>query len=158
MEGRSHASPEPDTARERPSTGSAGREKLEETLALGQQALAFLAQLADLLRLEAMLAVQSLPRMAALWLLTLPLALLTWVSFAVLVSWGVYTAVQWPLAGFATFFGLNLLALVVAHLGMRKHIKRMSFRETRQQLRATLGGINEELSKTRQTKEPANDP
>lgn len=157
--GRSHASPEPESARGgRQSTPSQSRDKLEETLALGQQGLAYLAQLGDLFRLEAMLAIQSLPKMVALWLMILPLTLITWVGFAVMASWSVYSWLQLPLAGFATFFVLNLLLLVFFHWGMSRYTRRMSFSETRSQIRSALGGISDEIGKKSQAKESANDP
>lgn len=158
MDSRSHASPEPESAPEGRHSQSQSREKLEETLALGQQGLAFLGQLGDLFRLEAMLAIQSLPKLVMFWLMILPVTVITWIDFAVMVSWAVYAWLLWPLAGFATFFALNLLLLGLFHWGMRRYKKRMSFKETRTQLRTTLGGLRDEISKASQTKESANDP
>src|SRR5690606_18859960 len=66
------------------------QDKLQQTLALGDQALGYLTNLADLFRLEAILALKSAPRAFIVWLLLLPATLLTWVAFSIMVSWAVY--------------------------------------------------------------------
>lgn len=155
MDNTAHASPETHNSREgRRSAPSPSREKLEETLALGQQGLLWLGQLGDLFRLEAMLAAQSLSKVFKLWILMLPIVLLTWVSFAVTLSWAVYAWLGSPLTALASFFLLNLLLLGCMYGLFQRQKYYMGFHETRNQLRKTLGDIRDEINKTDSAKSP----
>lgn len=132
-------------------TSYAEQDKLQQTLALGDQALGYLTNLADLFRLEAMLALKSAPRAFIVWLLLMPAILLTWLAFSIMVSWGVYEWLAIPITGFATFFLLNLILLVICKFSLQRYVHRMGFPETRAQIQAAMGGLQDEIDKARQS-------
>jgi hypothetical protein len=59
---------------------------IEQTLQLGEQFVGAVGGIVDLARMEALLAIRALPKLLMLWLLIMPIMLLTWCAFSVLMA------------------------------------------------------------------------
>jgi len=123
-----------------------------DAVKIGEQLLGCLTGIAELARLETLLAVKSLPRAVALWLLILPLVLLTWLSFSLLLSWIAYDLLMDALWGFVVFFGLQCIALGSCYFVLQAYKHRMSLPHTRKHVASTIRSVQYEFEKTH--KEP----
>ncbi|UTF59764.1 NfeD family protein [Gilvimarinus sp. DA14] len=129
-------------------------EELERILALGEQSLDVVKSSAELFKLEFVLAVRSIPKAAASWLLMLPATLLVWLSFSALVAWATFEWSGQALVGFATLFALQLLSLFVLRWALKKYQRNMSFPYTTQSVQQ----FREELSNATAKKDSAPPP
>jgi uncharacterized membrane protein YqjE len=146
-------SPEPGTmAGENPGAGnSAGRHlwtELERAHQLAAQVSDWGGAMLGLLRLELVLALQSLPRILALSLALLPLAGLTWISLSLLLAWLAYAASGIVSIGLTTLFALQLGLLLLCYSRLKKLRAQSGFPETRQQWRLFLANLNGEQEDT----------
>lgn len=116
--------------------------ELESTLQLGSQIIDCALGVADLARAEAQLAIHSLPRLLMLWLITMPILLLTWCSFSVLVAWCVYELSAIVSVGLLVFFLMQLLLLLTCHWLYKKYRTRMTLPNTRAHIHAFIGMLN----------------
>lgn len=103
----------------------------------------------ELLKLEGALAVKSIKSSVVIGLFLLPLSFLTWLGFAVLLSWSVYELTGVALAGFGAFFVLHLLLVMTCLLMLRTYKSRMTFAESRKQFNLAVGSVKDELSRAR---------
>jgi len=107
---------------------------IQQTVKLGEEFVTFLGGIIDLARMEALLAVRTFPKVLMLWLLMMPVILLTWVSFSVFAGWGVY-ALSGELGwGIFTVFFQQLLLLLVCRWLFIKYRERMTLPNTRVQV------------------------
>lgn len=118
------------------------RRELENSLQLGEHMLACLTGLIDLARTELQLAIQSIPKLMMMWLLMMPILLLTWCSFSVLVAWIVYDMSDGLGFGLFVFFLLQLLLLLVCRLFYKKYCARMTLPITREHVNAFMRTLN----------------
>ncbi|MDO3383500.1 hypothetical protein [Gilvimarinus algae] len=119
-------------------------------VALGEKSIALLKSSAELFRLEALLAIQSTPRLVAAWLLTLPAMLLCWLSFSAMVAWACYEWAGVPLVGFVALFALQLVFLLALKWMLRRHSHNMSFPATRASIDAAVQEFKREPEKENQ--------
>ncbi len=105
-----------------------------QTLKLGEQLVDFAGGVVDLARAEALLALNSLPKVVMLWLIMMPVILLTWCSFSVLIAWGAVALSGELGLGILMFFLLQALLLVICRLLFVKYRRRMTFPCTRAQI------------------------
>lgn len=119
---------------------------IEQTLQLGEQFVGVVGGIVDLARVEALLAVRTLPKILMLWLLMIPVLLLTWCAFSALMAWSVYAASEQVGLGMLTFFLQQVLLLLICRWLFVKYCTRMSMPYTRTQidnlLRSTQHGFN----------------
>lgn len=124
-----------------------------QTLKLGEQLMDFAGGVMDLARAEALLAVSSLPKLLMLWLIMMPIILLTWCSFSVLIAWGAVALSGESGVGVLTFFLLQVLLLLTCRLLFVKYRRRMTFPHTRAQIDSFIQGAKNELKCRSETKE-----
>ncbi|PUA29970.1 MAG: hypothetical protein B0W54_05390 [Cellvibrio sp. 79] len=117
-------------------------DNFKDMLALGEQVVRLVNDIADLVRMETMLAIQSIPRLLMLWFLMMPILLLTWCSFSAWIAWMLYAATQLPGAGFFAFFLQQLLLLFVCRWLYTKYRQRMTLPYTREHIDKFLRGFN----------------
>ncbi len=119
---------------------------IEQTLQLGQQFVSVIGGIVDLARVEALLAVRTLPKIMMLWLLMMPIMLLTWCAFSALMAWTVFAASGQVGLGMLTFFLQQVFLLLVCRWLFVKYRERISMPYTRAQidefLRSTQHGFN----------------
>jgi hypothetical protein len=87
-----------------------------------------------LFKSEAALAVSSIPQLIALNLALIPIALLTWISFGVLVACGVYEWTGHVAYAAAAFFVLQVALVLLLESRVRRVRTRLTFPESRQGL------------------------
>ncbi len=133
--------------------GTSWETDLNQTLKLGEQFVGFAGGVIDLARTEALLALNSLPKLMMLWLIMMPIILLTWCSFSVLAAWAL-VAVTGELGwGILTFFLLQLLLLLVCRVLFVKYRTRMTFPYTRAQVDNFMRSTKYELKRRSETQE-----
>ena len=132
--GRQESTPAPDQPQ--------SADNVKDMLTLGEQVIGVVNDLADLVRMETMLAIRSIPRLLMLWFLMMPVLLLTWCSFSVLVSWMLYAVTQQPAFGFFAFFLQQLLLLFVCRWFYTKYQMRMTLPYTRKHIDKFMRGFN----------------
>jgi len=118
-------------------------DNLKDMLALGEKVVGLVNDIADLVRMETMLAIRSIPRLLMLWFLMMPIILLTWCSFSVWIAWMLYAVTQQPGVGFFAFFLQQLLLLFVCRRLYAKYQLRMTLPYTREHIDKFLRGFND---------------
>jgi hypothetical protein len=131
---------------------SSNPDNLKDILALGEQVAGLVNDIADLVRMETMLAIQSIPRLLMLWFLMMPILLLTWCSFSAWVAWMLYAVTEQPGVGFFAFFIQQLLLLFVCRWLYTKYQQRMTLPYTREHIDKFLRGFNNGSSGSGKTK------
>lgn len=131
----------PEDQREFSSAGSVEQETdkgegdLDATLTWLRDVSELGAILSRLAIAELRLAVGDMGRCLVLALLALPLLLLAWIGLCVLVSWFAYSLSGYPGAGFAAFFLLQVVPLLVIKWLLSKYSRSFGLPETRYQLK-----------------------
>lgn len=119
---------------------------VEQTLQLGSQLLGFIGGVVDLARVEALIAIRTLPKLVMLWLLIVPVMLLTWCAFSALIAWFVFAATGQVGLGLLALFMQQVLLLLICCWLFVKYRRRMALPYTRAQidnfLRSTQDGFN----------------
>lgn len=119
---------------------------IESTLQLGEQFLGVVGGVVDLARAETLLAIRTLPKLMMLWLLIMPVILLTWCAFSALTAWAVFAVTEQVGFGMLAFFLLQVLLLIVCRLLFVKYRTRMTLPYTRAQIdnfvRSTKHGLD----------------
>lgn len=87
-----------------------------------------------LFRSEAALAISTIPALVKLNVVSVPIHLLTWLSFCVCLAVAVFTVLENALLGVVTFFLLQLGLSAFLESRIRILSKRMGFRESRKGL------------------------
>ncbi len=124
-----------------------------QTVQLGEQLIGFAGGVIDLARTEALLAVHTLPKVMMLWLIMMPIILLTWCSFSALVAWSVVALSEQLGLGMLTFFLLQVLLLFVCRWLFVKYRARMTFPYTRAHIDNFVRSTKNEFSRRSETKE-----
>lgn len=136
-----------------PNTTASWASEVEQTIQLGEQLVGFLSGVVDLARVEALLAIRTLPKLIMLWLLIMPIMLLTWCAFSALTSWAVFAASEQVGLGMLMFFLQQVLLLLICRWLYVKYRTRMTLPYTRAQIdnfvRSTQNGFNSR-SKTKE--------
>ena len=114
-----------------PPTGETLANNIEQTLQLGNQFIRFAVGLMDLARTEIALAMHTIPNLMMLWLLMMPIMLLTWGAFSVLMAWLAYAASNSVGLGLLIFFLQQVLLLLVCRWWYLRYAKRMTLPYTR---------------------------
>jgi hypothetical protein len=129
-----------------PHTTASWATDVEQTLQLGEQLVGFIGGVVDLARVEALLAIRTLPKLIMLWLLIMPIMLLTWCAFSALMAWSVFAASGQVGLGMLTFFLQQVLLLLICRWLFIKYRTRMTLPYTRAQIdnfvRSTQDGLN----------------
>lgn len=133
------------------------QDDFKNVLALGERVLALFNDIVDLARMEALLAVKSLPRLLMLWFLMMPILLLTWCSFSAWIAWMLYAATQQPGVGFFTFFLQQLLLLFICRWLYGKYQLRMTLPYTREHIDRFIKGFDNGASGSGETKKSSDD-
>jgi uncharacterized membrane protein YqjE len=119
---------------------------VEKTLQLGEQFVGFIGGVVDLARVEALLAIRTLPKLIMLWLLIMPVMLLTWCALSALIAWSVFAASDQVGLGMLTFFLQQVLLLLICRWLFVKYRTRMTLPYTRAQIdnfvRSAQDGFN----------------
>lgn len=131
---------------------SSWREDITQTVQLGEQLIGFFSDVLDMARLEALLAVRTLPKLVMLWLLMMPIMLLTWCAFSALMSWSVMAASNEIGLGMLTFFLLQVLLLLVCRWLFVRYRARMTFSHTREQIDSFIRSTRHEVNRQDKTK------
>jgi|GEM_PF-2647044 len=146
--------PEPNDSPTKDSSSSMSwSSDIEETLRLGDQIVNHVTGIIDLARVEALLAMRTLPKMIMLWLLLMPIMLLTWCAFCVLVSWSVFSASTQIGLGLLTFFLLQVFLLLVCRWLYIKYRNSMTLPYTRAHIDNFVRSAKDGLSNRSETKE-----
>ena len=124
--------------------GEAVPSELNKTIQLGQQLLGFATDITDLARMEALLAVQSIPRLLMLWLIMMPVILLTWCSLTALIAWAMFSITDQVGVGLFSFFLQQVLLLLACYLLYTKYKKRMTMPYTRKHWRNFIKEFTDE--------------
>jgi hypothetical protein len=119
---------------------------IEQTLQLGEQFAGAVGGIVDLARIETLLAFRTLRKLLMLWLLIMPIILLTWCAFSALLAWAVFEASGEVGLGMLTFFLLQIVLLLTCRLLYVKYRTRMTLPYTRAQIvdfvRSAQDGFN----------------
>ncbi len=126
---------------------------VNKTLQLGEEFVGFVTGVVDLARIEALLAIRTLPNIMMLWLMMMPIMLLTWCAFSVLMAWVVFSASQQIGLGLLTFFLQQVVLLLVCRLLYVKYRMRMTLPYTRAQIDNFVRSIQHGFSGRGETKE-----
>lgn len=117
-----------------------------QTLQLGEQLFGFVGGVVDLARVEALLAIRTLPKLIMLWLLIMPIMLITWCAFSTLIAWSVFAASGQVGLGMLTFFLQQVLLLLICCWLFVEYRTRMTLPYTRAQIdnfvRSVQDGFN----------------
>lgn len=119
---------------------------LEQTLQLGDQFVGFAMGVIDLARVEALLAIRTLPKLLILWLLMMPIMLLTWCAFSALAAWAMYAASDEVGLGMLMFFMLQVLLLLTCRWLFVKYRMRITLPYTRAQIDSFMRSTSHEFS------------
>lgn len=152
----SERSPEATRPQESPSRdgAAAGWEAdIAQTLKLGEQMMGFAGGVVDLARTEALLAVNTLPKLMMLWLLMMPIILLTWCAFSVLVAWSIVALSEQLGLGLLAFFLLQILLLFVCRWLFVKYRTRMTLPHTREQINNFMRSAKNEFERRSKVQE-----
>lgn len=129
-----------------PKTTESWKMDVEQTIKLGEQFVGAMGGIMGLAHTEALLAVRTLPKLIMLWLLIMPVILLTWCAFSALVAWSVFAASGEPGLGMLTFFLQQVVLLLSCRWLYTKYRTRMTLPYTRAQIdnfiRSTKDGFN----------------
>lgn len=126
---------------------------VEKTLQLGEQLVGCISGVVGLARVEAMLAIHTLPKLIMLWLLIMPIMLLTWCAFSILLAWSVFAASGQVGLGMLTFFLQQVLLLLVCRWLFIKYRTRMTLPYTRAQIDNFVQSIQDGFNRRDKTKE-----
>lgn len=124
----------------------------EKTMQLGEHVVGVLGGMVDLARMEAVLAVRTFPKLIMLWLIIMPVMLLTWCAFSVLLSWAVFATSGQTGLGLLTFLLLQILLLLVCWWCFIRFKARMSFPYTRAHVEQFARSIKDEFNAVDKTK------
>lgn len=136
-----------------PKSGGSWIQDVEQTIQLGEQFVGVVGGIVDLARAETVLAIRTFPKMLMLWLLMIPIILLTWCAFSALMAWSVYAASDEVGLGMLTFFLQQVLVLLVCCWWYVKYRARMTLPYTRKQIDTFLGSTKHELGGRNKEKE-----
>ncbi|WP_323815565.1 hypothetical protein [Cellvibrio sp. NN19] len=145
----SNTSSAEEPARKQPSGVEAD---VEKTMQLGAHIVGVLGGVIDLARMEALLAMRTLPKLIMLCLLIMPVMLLAWCAFSVFLSWMVFSASSQAGLGFLTFLLLQILLLLICIWGFYRFKARMNFPYTRAQVEQFTRSIKDEFNAVDKTK------
>lgn len=126
---------------------------LEQTLQLGEQFVSFIGGVVDLARVEALLAIRTLPKLIMLWLLIMPVMLLAWCAFSALLAWSVFAASDQVGLGMLMFFLQQVLLLLICRWLFVKYRTRMTLPYTRAQIDNFVRSTQDGFSSRGKTKE-----
>lgn len=124
-----------------------------QTLELGKQFLHVGAEIIGLARAEAQLSVRTFPKLLAVWLLMLPVIVLTWCSFSLLLSWVVAATSNEIGFGIFTFFLLQVLLLLMCYWLTVRYRSRIGFPYTRTQIKDFIRSTQHEVDRGDKTAE-----
>jgi uncharacterized membrane protein YqjE len=144
--------PQEENLDKKPISGS-WSDDMEQTLKLGDEMVTFLGGIVDLARMELLLAISSFPKVLMLWLLMMPVILLTWASFCVLTAWAVYAATGQLGWGIFMFFAQQLFLLLSCRWLFTKYRARMTLPYTRVQIKNFVRSVKDGFGEQGQTKE-----
>lgn len=119
---------------------------LEQTLLLGKQFSRFSVDLMGLAGAEMLLAIKSLPKLIMLWLLMMPIILLSWCAFSGLIAWLVFTMSAHAGLSLVAVFLLQILLLASCRWLFVQYRQRMTLPYTRDQIVSFMRSINNEFS------------
>lgn len=137
-----------------PSANSPGwTEDIEQTLNLGEQVVSFVGGIVDLARIEVLIAIRTLPKLVMLWLLIMPIMLLTWCAFSGLVAWSVFAASGQVGLGMLTFFLQQILVLLICRWLFIRYRTRMTLPYTRAQINNFVRSAQDGFNSRSKTKE-----
>lgn len=122
-----------------------------QTLELGKQFLQMGVGIIGLARAEASLSVRTIPKLLTVWLLMLPVIVLTWCAFSLLVSWIVTGASNEIGLGIFTFFLLQVLLLLVCYWLTVRYRSRIGFGYTRTQIKDFIRSTQHEIDRGNKT-------
>lgn len=126
---------------------------MEQTLKLGDQFVTFMGGIVDLARMEVLLAIRTFPKVLMLWLIMMPVILLTWCSFSALTAWAVYALSGQLGWGIFMFFLQQLLLLLSCRWLFTKYRMRMTLPYTRVQVENFVRSVQHGFSHQSETKE-----
>jgi uncharacterized membrane protein YqjE len=136
-----------------PNTAASWMTEIEQTLQLGEQFVGAIGGIVDLARVEALLAIRTLPKLLMLWLLIMPVILLTWCAFSALVAWSVFAASEEVGLGMLTFFLQQIVLLLTCRWLYLKYRTRMTLPYTRVQVDNFVRSTQDGFKSTSKTKE-----
>jgi uncharacterized membrane protein YqjE len=136
-----------------PNTAASWMTEIEQTLQLGEQFVGAIGGIVDLARVEALLAIRTLPKLLMLWLLIMPVILLTWCAFSALVAWSVFAASEEVGLGMLTFFLQQIVLLLTCRWLYLKYRTRMTLPYTRAQVDNFVRSTQDGFKSTSKTKE-----
>lgn len=136
-----------------PNTAASWVTEIEQTLKLGEQFVGAIGGIVDLARVEALLAIRTLPKLLMLWLLIMPVILLTWCAFSALVAWSVFAASEEVGLGMLTFFLQQIVLLLTCRWLYLKYRTRMTLPYTRAQVDNFVRSTQDGFKSTSKTKE-----
>lgn len=99
-----------------------------------------------LLKTETAMALSLLPTLLVMNVVRLPMALLTWLSFALLVAWVVFSLTGIALAGVATFFAVQLAATLMLERSVKIISRKCSLPESRKSVAMLISAIHDSIT------------
>ena len=115
-------------------------EQLQLWVSWLEQAGTLSSDIFQLLQFELRLAISDSKRVLALALLFVPMLMLTWISFSVLLAWQVYLLNMSVTQSLLACCMLQILCLVGIAMGWNYYKKSLSLPLTRQNIRRLTGG------------------
>ncbi len=128
------------------------QQDVEQTIQLGQHFVGVLVGIVDLARVEVELAIRTFPKVLMLWLIMMPIILLTWCAFSALVAWGVYAASEEIGAGILAFFLLQVFLLLTCRWLYVNYRKYMTLPYTRAHIDSFIRRAQNEFNDRSKTK------
>ncbi|MFT6927977.1 MAG: putative membrane protein YqjE [Psychromonas sp.] len=107
-----------------------------------QQAATISTDIFQLVQLELRLAISDSKRLLVLALLFVPILILSWISFTVLLAWLVYQINSSTTCGLLAFFVCQILALLAIFWGWGHYKKSLSLPLTREHIQQFTAGKN----------------
>lgn len=115
-------------------------------LQVGSTSLGLVSALGQMAGSELLLTLKTLPKLAGLALLLLPIALLTWIGLSGLIALALGQAFGSSLAGAAVFFLCQLALLLGCLALMRRYQRMLGIPHTRAQARAVFESMKNEVT------------
>ncbi len=108
--------------------------------------LGMVSALAQLAASEIYLSLKTLPKLAGIALLMLPLAFLTWIAFSALVACIFTYLFSSTLAGFFTFFLCQVALMAVCLVLLKRYKKLLGIPRTKEQAKAVFETLKHEIT------------
>lgn len=128
------------------SAGAGIKHEAARLMQVGGTSFGMVSDLGQLAAAEVFLTVKTLPKLAGLAILLLPIAFLTWVAFSALTAYFIKYLLESTLAGFVVFFLCQLFVLAACLMLMKGYSKQLGVPRTKAQAKAVFETLKNEFT------------